>query len=188
MAISRQKKEELVERYKEQIDKSPAIVLTNYQGITVPQINSLRTVLNSSDTTYMIIKNRLLQIALEQVGREIDEETLKGPNGVAFVGEDIGKGVTALKGWIKDEGDVVEIIGAILESQVLSAEEAEALSDLPTREEVLATVLGALTAPPAKLVRTLNELPSSLTRVINAPFADLTRVINARAQQMESAS
>ena len=187
MAISRKKKEELVGVYKEQIDHSPALVLTRYKGITVPQINSLRTALGETDTRYMIVKNTLLQIALKQAGREIESDIFEGPNAVVFVGEDIGKGVTALKDWIRREG-VIEIIGAVLESQVLSASEAESLSDLPTREEVLAEVLAVLSAAPSKLVRTINEVPSSLTRVVNAPFADLTRVINARAQQMEGAS
>ena len=188
MAISRKKKEELVGIYKERLENSPALVLTKYQGISVPQINSLRTALNDSDTTYMIVKNTLLQIALQQAGREIESDIFEGPNAVAFVGEDIGKGVTALKDWIKREAGVIEIIGAVLESQVLSASEAESLSDLPTREEILAEVLAVLVAAPTKLVRTLNEVPASLTRVVNAPFADLTRVINARAQQLEGGS
>ena len=164
MAISRKKKEELVGIYKERLENSPALVLTKYQGISVPQINSLRTALNDSDTTYMIVKNTLLQIALQQAGREIESDIFEGPNAVVFVGDDIGKGVTALKDWIKKEG-VIEIIGAVLESQVLSASEAESLSDLPTREEVLAEVLAVLAAAPVKLVRTLNEVPASLTRV-----------------------
>ncbi len=187
MAISRKKKEELVGIYKERLENSPALVLTKYQGISVPQINSLRTALNDSDTIYMIVKNKLLRIALEQAGRELESDIFEGPNAVAFVGEDIGKGVTALKDWIKKEG-AIEIIGAVLESQVLSASEAESLSDLPTREEVLAEVLAVLIASPAKLVRTLNEVPASLTRVVNAPFADLTRVISAHAQQLEGGS
>ncbi len=187
MAISRKKKEELVGTYKERIENSPALVLTNFQGISVPQVNSLRTALRDSGSTYMIVKNKLLQIALQQAGRKIEGDVFDGPNAVAFTGEDIGKGVTALKDWIKREG-IVEIIGAVLESQLLSASDAEALSKLPTREEVLANVLAMLVAPPTQLLRTINELPTSVTRVINAPLTDLTRVISARARQLDEAA
>jgi large subunit ribosomal protein L10 len=86
---------------------------------------------------------------------------------VAFIGEDIGKSVTALKDWIK-EAKVIEISGALLESSVLNAEQAESLSDLPTKEQTLAKLLGTINAPASQLVRMINAPGSSLARVINA--------------------
>lgn len=167
MAISRQKKEALLAEYKEHIENAPAIVFTDYRGTSVAKMQALRARLNENDTTYMVVKNSLLALALEQSGRPYTDELLSGPKAVAFLGEDIGKGVNALKDWIRVERMIV-ITGALLESSVLDADGAESLSDLPTKEQALAMVLGALNAPGGSLARVLNGPSSSLVRAINA--------------------
>jgi len=171
LPITREKKTELVERYKEQLNRSSAIVFTNYKGATVAQVNSLRAKLKETGSTYMVVKNGLLGIAMEQVGRTPPEELLVGPNAVAFIGEDIGRGVTAIKEWIRD-AKIMEITGGVLESSVLDGKQAESLADLPTKEQTLATILGTINAP-----------ASSLARILAAPSASLVRVINAYVEK-----
>lgn len=175
MAITRQKKEELVAHYREQLDNASAVVFTNYKGTTVAQMRSLRAKLKEQNTSCVVVKNSLLKIALGETGYAQPDELLNGTNAVVFIGEDIGKGVTALKDWIKD-AKVLEIRGALLENSVLSAEQADALSDLPTKEQTLAMVLGAINAP-----------ASTLVRMINAPGASLARVINAYVEKQQEA-
>ncbi len=167
MAISRAKKAELLEQYKEQINNSSALVFTNYLGASVPQLRSLRVKLKETGTTYSIVKDSIFALALEQCGKPHPDGLLEGPNAVAFVGEDIGKGVSALRDWIKSER-ILEIKGAILESSVLDASAAEALADLPTRAQVLAQILGAISAPAGNLVRMIGAPSASLVRVLNA--------------------
>lgn len=167
MAISRAKKEELVALYKEELERSSAIVFTSYRGTRVKQIQSLRTSLADSGTNYMVVKNTLLALAMREMGYPESEELLSGPNAVAFIGEDIGRGVTALKNWIKAE-KVVEITGAVLETSVLDANGADSLSELPTKEQTLAMILGTINAPAGSLVRMVNAPGASLARVINA--------------------
>lgn len=175
MAISRAKKEELLEQYKEHITGSTAIVFTNYRGTRVAQLRSLRSKLTDAGTNYVVVKNSIFGIALEQLGRSRPEELLTGPNAVAFVGEDIGRGVTALMDWMKAE-KIMEIQGALLGDSVLTAKNAEALAELPTRDEQLALVLGAINAP-----------ASALARILNAPSASLARVINAYVEKQQEA-
>ncbi|MBX3001437.1 MAG: 50S ribosomal protein L10 [Caldilineaceae bacterium] len=174
MAINREKKTELVALYKEQIASSSAIVFTDYRGASVPQINALRARLRSNGTSYMVTKNTLLELALQQSGRTIDlGDLVEGPSAVAFVGEDIGKGVKALTDWIRETGgEVIKVKGAILENDVINAANTASLADLPTREQMLATLLGTIMAPASKLVRVINE-----------PGASLARVLKARAEQ-----
>jgi large subunit ribosomal protein L10 len=160
-------KVKLVERYKDQLTESTAVVFTNYKGASVAQVNALRAKLKQTGATYMVVKNGLLGIAFDQAGRSRPEHLLEGPNAVAFMGEDIGKGVTALKDWIRD-AKIVEITGAVVEATVLDARQAEALSDLPTKEQTLAAILGTIQAPAATLVRMMNAPASSLVRVLNA--------------------
>ena len=97
MPITRDKKTELIEAYKAALEKSSAVVFTNYQGSTVAQVNALRAKLKETDTAYMVVKNTLLGIAFQQLERTPPETLLSGPNAVAFIGEDIGRGVAALK-------------------------------------------------------------------------------------------
>jgi large subunit ribosomal protein L10 len=167
LPITREKKTELLEDYKAALNRSSAVVFTNYKGASVAQVNALRARLKGMGASYMVVKNRVLGIAFEQTGRTPPAALLEGPNAVAFMGEDIGKTVTALKDWIRD-AKIMEITGAVLESAVLDAKQAESLSDLPTKEQTLAAILGTINAPASSLARMLNAPQSSLVRVINA--------------------
>jgi len=176
LPITRAKKEELLSQYKEKIANASAIVFTHYRGSSVKQQRSLRAKLKDVGAEYLIVKNSILGIALKEV-RGIDADALtSGPNGVVFVGEDIAKGVTALKDWIKAE-KIIDITGAVLESSILNAESADKLSDLPTKEQVRAQLLGMLVSP-----------ASSLARIINAPAGGLARVINAHVEKQKEAA
>ena len=101
MPVTRQKKGELIEEYRELVRNSGALVFTNYRGISVKQINSLRGKMKDSGGDYVVTKNTLLRVALEQEGRITPAELLAGPNAVVFTSEDVAKSVTALKDWIK---------------------------------------------------------------------------------------
>lgn len=175
LAITREKKEELIERYRGALDNASAVVFTNYKGTSVAQLRSLRNKLKEQNATCIVVKNSLFKIALGEKGFAQPDELLKGTNAVIFVSEDIGKGVTSLKDWIK-EAKILEIRGALLEKSVLNAAQAEALSDLPTKEQTLAMVLGAINAP-----------ASALVRMISGPGASLVRVINAHVEKQKEA-
>ena len=169
MALSREKKEELVALYSEHLENASAVIFTDFRGSTVSQINGLRAQLKEADTGYMVVKNRLLRLALERNGvtAELDG-LLDGPNAVAFIGEDIGRGVSALKDSLRELDEVIEIKGGILEQSVLDAAGAAALSELPTREEMLAKLLATIIAPATQLVRVVNEPGASMARVLKA--------------------
>ncbi len=169
MAISREKKEELITLYAEKLEEASAVVFTDFRGSSVKQINGLRAKLKEADTGYMVVKNRLLRLAFERSGITVAlDGLLEGPNAVAFVGEDIGRGVTALKDGMRDLDELIEIKGGLLEQKVLDAAAAAALSELPTREEMLAKLLATVIAPATQVARVVNEPGASLARVIKA--------------------
>ncbi len=174
MAITREKKTELLEEYTKQVKSATALVFTNYRGLDVGKMRALRSKLGESGITYMVTKNTLLGLALKNCDLPAPDELLRGPNAVAFLGEDVGSGVTTLMNWIKAE-KVLEISGALLGHSVLNAQNAEALADLPSKAQVLAMVLGAINAP-----------ASALARIVAAPGAGLARVINAHVEQQSS--
>jgi large subunit ribosomal protein L10 len=174
LAIKRERKVELLDIYRNQVKQSTALIFTNYRGLSVANLRSLRVKLSETNNGFMVVKNSLLGIALKESDLPHPESLLSGPNAVVFVGEDIGRGVKSLLDWIKAE-KIGEVSGALLGNSVLDAKSAEALADLPTKEQVLAQVLGAVNAP-----------ASSLARMLTAPTASLVRVINARAEQQNS--
>lgn len=174
MAIKRERKVELLDIYRDQVKRSSALIFTNYRGLSVANLRSLRVKLNETNTQFMVVKNTLLGIALKENDLPHPDSLLSGPNAVVFVGEDIGRGVKSLLDWIKAE-KIGEVSGALLGNSVLDAKGAESLADLPTKEQVLAQVLGAVNAP-----------ASSLARMLTAPTASLVRVINARVEQQNS--
>ena len=171
MAIKRERKVELLDIYRNEVKKSSALIFTNYRGLSVANLRSLRAKLAETDTNFMVVKNSILGIALQENEMPAPETLLSGPNAVVFVGEDIGRGVKGLLDWIKAER-MGEVSGALLGNSVLDAKGAESLADLPTKEQVLAQVLGAINAP-----------ASSLARMLTAPTSSLVRVINARVEQ-----
>ena len=175
MAISRAKKEELVSEYKEHIANASAMILTNYRGLSVARIRDLRAKLNVNGATYVVIKNSLFALALDAVERPRPDNLLDGPNGVVFLGEDIGSGAQSFKDWLKTD-TIVEIKGGILETSILDSAAVDVLAALPTKEQTKAMLLGALSGPARGIVS-----------VINAPGSSLVRVINARKNQLQDA-
>jgi len=171
LAIKRERKVELLDIYRSQVKNSSALVFTNFRGLSVANLQSLRVRLNDTNTGFMVVKNSLLGIALKENGLPSPDSLLSGPNAVAFLGEDIGRSVKSILEWIRVE-KVGEISGALLGNSVLDAKGAEALADLPSKEQVLAQVLGVINAP-----------ASSLARILTAPSASLVRVINAHVEQ-----
>ena len=171
MAIKRERKVELLDIYREEVKKSSALVFTNFRGFSVQNLQSLRVKLGETNTDFMVVKNTLLGIALKENGLPHPDSLLAGPNAVAFIGEDIGRTVKTMMDWMKAE-KIGELSGALLGNSVLDGKNAEALADLPTKEQVLAQVLGAINAP-----------ASTLARMLTAPSASLVRVINARVEQ-----
>ncbi len=174
MAIKHARKVELLDIYRTQLKSASALVFTNYRGLSVAKLQSLRVKLSETDTGFMVVKNTLLGIALKESGLPHPESLLSGTNAVAFVGEDIGRGVKSILDWIKAE-KVGEVSGALLGNSVLDATSAELLADLPSKDQVRAMLLGAISAP-----------ASGLARIISAPTASLARVINAHAEQETS--
>ncbi len=182
LAISREKKEQYVASYIEQLTKSQAIVLTDYRGTTVQQIQRLRGQMREHNTSVQVIKNSLMGIALEQAGLPTPQDYLTGPTAVVFLPEDIATAAKALFDSIKDLENI-KVKGAILDGQILDAEGARKLRDLPSKTDVLAQLLGAIQGPASELVRTLEAPASELYRTLQAPLRELALTIQSYADK-----
>lgn len=186
MAISREKKEELVSQYQTYTASSSALIFTDYKGASVDRLQELRRKLSESNSRFVVVKNRLLKIVLSDNGEVASSALFTGPMAVLFTGDDIGQSVTDLKDFLRSgmpSDSTMAITGGYMSDRLLNAEEAQSLADLPTMPEIRAKLVGTLAAPGTQLTRALHGLPSALYRVISAPPRDLTYVLQARADQ-----
>lgn len=187
MAITKSKKEELIETYVEQLSNSRAIIFSDYRGITVQQVQKLRGQMRDHDTSIQVVKNTLMRIALERANMPIPDEHLTGPTAVVFLPDDTASAAKALFDAAKDI-ETFTVKGAILEGQVLNADGAKELRNLPSRADVLSQLLGAIQGPASELVRTLEGPANELYRTLQAPLRELALTIQSYADKGAQAS
>lgn len=170
MAISKDRKHELIDDYVELMSRSKGLILTEYTGLTMKQLDDLRRKVRESGGEYHIVKNTLSKIAFESTERQVSEAFFQGSTAVAFAFDDAaGMAKTILE--FNRTNELVKIKGGYLDKQLISAEQVRALSELPGLPVIRAQLLGTILAPAGKLVRTLAEPARSLAAVFQA-YAD----------------
>ncbi len=154
--MARPDKTAAVAELTEDFKSSDAIALTEYRGLTVGAMKTLRRSLGL-ETKYAVVKNTLTKIAAKNAGVEIDESLLKGPSAVAFIKGDSIVAAKALKEFQK-ENPLLVIKGGIFDGKAVSTAEIMKLADLESREVLLAKLAGAMKGTMAKAARTFDAL------------------------------
>jgi large subunit ribosomal protein L10 len=167
LALSKERKEQLQAQYQTWIEESQAVVLTEYTGLTMDMIDELRAKMRDAGGEFHVIKNTLGKRAFDAAGFTAPEEYFLGSTafGVAF--EDAPSVAKVIKDFGKDK-PMVKIKGGLMDGELVSAPMMLALADLPPLPVVRGQLLGVISAPASKLVRTLAEPGGSLARVIKA--------------------
>ena len=166
MAQTRDQKQELIEQYQGGIAAARHAFLVNFEGLTVSQATDLRSRIREQGGSYEVVKNRLALRAIE--GQEMGElkEHFRGPTAVAYVDDDpviLAKALTEFK---KDV-PAIEFKGALVDGQAVGADEVEAISKMPGREELIAKLLFLLQSPITRLARGLAAIPRQLVVVLD---------------------
>ena len=164
---TKQFKSEKIDALKSKLEKAKVAVVTEYKGFSVEEIQKLRRALQKEGGDYMVTKNTLAKIAVKGTEFEVLTETFKGPIALAFGFEDEVSPAKVVAKFIK-ESKKGAIVGAALEGNLLSAKEAEALATLPSKEELLAKILGSINSPATRITLSINAVMASLTRAIAA--------------------
>ncbi len=170
MAITRQRKEENVAQLQDQLSQLKLMVMTDYRGLTVPEINELRANLRAEGITYNVTKNTLLRIAAKNTENlaDIDPSTFVGPMALAISTEDEVAPARVVFQYAKQH-DALEIVGAVTgDGKVLTPAEVKALATLPTRDQLLAQVVGTIAAPLSGLVGVMGANVRGIVTVLNA--------------------
>ena len=170
MAVSREKKEQLVADYVDKLSRSNAVFLTDYRGLTVSEMESLRAKIREAGGGFSIVKNTLAARALEAASLPVPEDMLKGPTAIGLVYEEAPAVAKVLTDFAKDT-EILQVKGGIMEGNVLSPKQISSLASMPPREVILAQLLGLIQQPGNGVAGVINAAGSKLAATVKA-YAD----------------
>jgi large subunit ribosomal protein L10 len=160
-------KDQVVELFAAKLATAKAAFLADYRGLTVDEVNDLRNKLRDAGVDYHVVKNTLLRIASKDTPFTCWDEYLTGPTAIAIAQDDPVAPAKVLSEYAKASKDF-ELKVCVLEGKILSNDEIKALSELPSREVLLAKILGSINAPTSNFVGVLAAVPRSLVQVLGA--------------------
>jgi large subunit ribosomal protein L10 len=172
--VKKEDKEKVVSELTERLKASETLLVADYRGLTMPQIDALRSRLIESGASFTVVKNTLTRRAAEAAGADALLTLLEGPSAIAFLEAD-GDMVAAAKALADSakESRVLEIRGGVLQGRTMSAGEVEALATLPPLDILRGQVLAAIIAP-----------VTAFAALVNAPLQNLVGLIDARIDQL----
>jgi large subunit ribosomal protein L10 len=174
LALSREDKERLLSEYDEKLGRAPVLIWSHYAAIDVAQMTAFRRQVQATGGEIVVVKNSVMRRALEARGLPYSHDSMAGPNMVAFAYDNIASTTKAVTDFARTSNERMTIAGGIVGGKLASVEQIQTLANLPSREVLIARVLGGVQAPISGFVGTL----SSMVRGI-------MNVLNARVQQLE---
>lgn len=165
--MNKNQKVEFVEQIKELVTNSTAIYMVDYHGISVEDINKLRGEFRKDGVTYKVFKNTLLKRAFDEIGGyEKFNELLVGMTGVAFASENFVAPAKIIEKFSKDK-NTFKFKGAYFDNQFFTSDQLETLASMPTKEEVMASIVGSIANPAQGIVGAINAVARDLANVID---------------------
>lgn len=174
MALTRQEKEQILQSYKDKLRRAQVLIWADYKGTTVQQVQDLRRQLRPLGAEALVVKNTLMRLALEDAKYPVPSEMMAGPSTVAFVYDEVPTATKVVTTFATANERVFHIKGGMAGGKLITTGQVTALTTLPSREVLLARVLGGMQAPISGFVGTLA-----------AVMRGFMNVLNARAEQLE---
>ena len=171
---SREKKTQMIDRLQEAFSKCSISILTDYRGLATHEMTNLRRKLQESGSEYRVVKNTLARFAAERAGKDDLVSCFEGPIAIAFGYGNITTPAKVLAEYIRNSQASLSIKGGFLDDRLLTLEEVMTLSALPSRDILLARVLGQMKSP-----------ISALLGCLTTPIRGVIGVLQARINQME---
>jgi large subunit ribosomal protein L10 len=169
-------KERIVSELTERLRATETLIVADYRGLTMPQVDALRTELLTHGARFQVVKNTLTRRAAEEAGAEHLLALLEGPTAIAFLESDgdpaaVAKALRAAA----RETQVIELRGGVIQGRAMSADQVETLATLPSLDVLRGQVLGAITGP-----------LMAILALFNAPLQNLIGLIDARIEQLQA--
>jgi len=167
--LTRKEKEKEVAWLREEFRTVRGLFLTDFQGLTVGEMNALRTALRQTGAKYKVLKNTLARMAYEDTAVSVLAKDIAGPRAAAWI--DVEEKIPVIAKVLVDFAKTnpkLQLVRGMIDRQVIDPAEMDALSKLPSREELRARLLGAMIAPVTALVNTFAAVPRSFLNVLKA--------------------
>lgn len=170
MAINRERKERLVAQYIELLGKTGGFIVVQSSGLSVKEVEGLRAAVRGANGKYIVTKNTLLGIALKQAGWKVPTNLLAGPVAIALGMDNLPGVAKAILEYSADATRVekMKITGGQMGDSTLTAAQVDALSKLPSLDELRAQLIGLVVAPATGLVSVLQQATAGVINVIQA--------------------
>ncbi len=167
MSANLEAKKQAVEEIKQKIQSAKSVVLVKFSGLSVSQDTELRREFRKNNVEYKVLKNTLVRRAFNDLGITDFDEDLNGPTSVAFGSDETGASKVIIDA-VKKYENKVAIKSAFVEGGKIDVEGVKALASMPSKEELIAKMLGSLQAPISNFVGVLSAMPRSLVIALNA--------------------
>ncbi|MGH9298272.1 MAG: 50S ribosomal protein L10 [Acidimicrobiales bacterium] len=187
MAGPRAEKVAVVEEVRSQLEQAEAAILTEYRGLKVADLATLRRALRVAGAEYKIYKNTLVRRATAEAGQTVMDPMLEGPTGIAFVETDVAAAAKVIRDFARINPSLV-LKGSFVGGSILDARSTFVLADLPPRETLLAEIAGVLAAPMQKLAALLKALPQNLAYGLAALAEERRAAGDSSADSSEAAA
>ena len=172
----KEQKAEQVELLSEKLRRAKVALLTDYRGLTVTQLQDLRGKLRTGDVEYRVVKNTLARRAAEAAGVPALQSELEGPVAIAFGYDDLSLPSKLINEWLRATRLKLDVKGGLVEGRVFSPDQVKQLADLPSRESLIAQLMGTLQSPVSQLVG-----------IMQTPLQQLLGVLDAYKTKLEAA-
>jgi len=166
--MNRTEKQTFVRDLREKVREAPVLYLTDFSGLDVKSMTVLRQRLRASGAEYLVVKNRLVKLAVADLDLPDISEALRGPTGVILGYEGIVEPAKAVRDFAKEHDDRPVFKLGVLDNKVVTATEIDRLAKLPPREQLLAELVGALEAPMAALASALEGKLQEMAGLLDA--------------------
>ncbi|OGU32642.1 MAG: 50S ribosomal protein L10 [Ignavibacteria bacterium GWA2_55_11] len=164
--MKRSEKDAIIDEVAERISAAQALYFADFSGVTVAEESELRREFRKAGVGYTVAKNTLIRKALERVtGYDKVYDTLVGPTGIAFCGDDVAAPAKIIKKFFDKTGKF-RLKAAVLEKQVYDGSKIATLAQIPSRKELIAGILGTLQSPASGIVGAINALARDLVSIV----------------------
>jgi large subunit ribosomal protein L10 len=170
LAITKERKVEIIEQHETWLKESKAVVLTEYIGLSAKELEQFRLKVRDAGGEVHVVKNTLGKLVFEKAGLNLPEETYEGSTAISYAFENAPDVAKAITDFAKTS-EFIKVKVGVLGADVISAAEVRALADLPPLPVLRAQILGTIMAPATRLARVLAEPGRQIAAVVKA-YAD----------------
>ena len=166
--MNKESKQQVVAELHEKLQKAKAVFLADFRGMSVEQATTLRDELRKASVEYKVVKNTLLELASKDTDKAALNSYYAGPTAIALSYDDPVAAAKVLSKFAKEQTNPFTLKAGLLSGKTISPADIQALADLPSREVLIAKMLGSMQAPATNFVGVLAAVPGSFVRALDA--------------------